>query len=256
MLIIIIIIIIILFVIYWLLYNNNNNQQFTMYSNKLTINDITNLKIGQFIMTNMFRIFNKICRKYNIKYWCMGGTLIGVMRHKGWIPWDGDIDISMLQEDYIIFQGIIQKELPNDLWFQDKNTDINYKSNIGKIRHLHSSYSDYDNHSWHNGLQIDIFIYKNINNMLIPNYNEGHEVNYNEGHEVIGSYDIIFPLKEMYFEDIFVYIPNKYEQYSINTWGSYPPSLVPVNKRYPHEGAINPYSISKKMKKKYSKLYI
>ena len=66
------------------------------YSDNLTIENIKKLNHGQRIMTKMFKEFNSICRKHNIKYWCLGGTLIGAIRHKGWIPWDGDIDIGML----------------------------------------------------------------------------------------------------------------------------------------------------------------
>ena len=50
----------------------------------------------------MLKMIDKLCRENNLKYWCQGGTLIGAVRHKGWIPFDGDIDISMLEEDYNI----------------------------------------------------------------------------------------------------------------------------------------------------------
>ena len=59
----------------------------------------------------MLKEFNRICRKYNIKYWCIGGTLIGAMRHKGWIPWDADLDIGMLKEDYLKFKKVSASEL-------------------------------------------------------------------------------------------------------------------------------------------------
>ena len=38
-------------------------------------------------MSNILLVFNDICRKHNIKYWCEFGTLLGIIRHKGWIPW-------------------------------------------------------------------------------------------------------------------------------------------------------------------------
>ena len=90
------------------------------------------------MMTNMFDKFNNICRRHNIKYWCLGGTLIGVVRHKGWVPWDGDIDLGILEEDYNKLKEILPKELPRDMWFQNKTNDKYYNSDIGKIRDLNS----------------------------------------------------------------------------------------------------------------------
>ena len=61
------------------------------YATSLSDKDIQGLKEGQRIMTEMLRVFDQICRRHHIRYWCMGGTLIGAIRHKGWIPWDGDL---------------------------------------------------------------------------------------------------------------------------------------------------------------------
>ena len=72
----------------------------------LSKQDIEDLKKVQIIMTKMFRDFDKICRKHNIKYWCGAGTLLGVIRHKGWIPFDGDIDIGMTLTEYEKFKKV------------------------------------------------------------------------------------------------------------------------------------------------------
>lgn len=212
------------------------------YSDKLSINDIKNLHKGQKIMTKMFSEFDSICRKHNIKYWCVGGTLIGVLRHKGWISYDGDIDLGILECDYNKLKSIIQKELSDDYWFQSNETDKLYKSNIAKIRHLHSCYSNYDNDKWHNGLQIDLFIFK-------------EESNYCYGENKKYEKNSIFPLKEKYFENIKVYIPNDSDKYIKMYYPDYK-KIYPVEKRFPNEGKINPYNISKNMKDKYPQLYL
>jgi phosphorylcholine metabolism protein LicD len=218
-------------------------------SPKLSKQDILDLKKGHKIITNMFREFDKICRKYNLKYWCLGGTLIGAIRHKGWIPWDGDVDVGMLEADYNKLQKIIQKELPKNMWFQDKTTDKYYKSDIGKIRDLNTNYKDYKSQSWHNGLQLDIFIFKHDNNNIYGS------------HPICGipdikkrNYNDIYPLKEIKFEDILVYVPNKYKHISKDIWGDLPPKLPNINKRFPHEGRFG-FGVPEWAKHKYQNLY-
>lgn len=57
--------------------------------------------------------FADICKKYDLKWWIDCGTMLGAVRHKGWIPWDDDIDIAMERNDYIRFLSIAKAELPS-----------------------------------------------------------------------------------------------------------------------------------------------
>ena len=176
--------------------------------------ELEDLQKGQKIMTNMLKEFDKICRTNGLKYWCVGGTLIGTVRHKGWIPHDADIDVAMLDTDFKILENIIQEQLPRNLWFQTSKTDKYFKRPNGntnylapRIRDLNSCYLNcQDGQLWHNGLQLDIFVFQDtMNNILRAPY---------EGKGDIKSIakNVIFPLKELYFDEVLVYVPNEYNK--------------------------------------------
>ncbi|MBQ1171354.1 MAG: LicD family protein [Lachnospiraceae bacterium] len=58
----------------------------------------------------------RICKKYNLEYFAGSGTLLGAVRHKGFIPWDDDIDVAMKRSDYMKLMNVIVQEMPSDFW--------------------------------------------------------------------------------------------------------------------------------------------
>ena len=101
----------------------------------------------------------RICEKYNINYFLIGGTLLGAVRHKGFIPWDDDLDIGMLREDYNRFVEICTNELDKDYFLQTSQTDEDYGFGFAKLKINGTIFLEYvskDNES-HKGIFIDIF---------------------------------------------------------------------------------------------------
>lgn len=84
---------------------------------EILLNGGEELRRVQLIQIELLTEFDRICRKYNLKYNINFGTLIGAMRHKGFIPWDDDIDVTMYYEDCDKLYEIMEKELNHDKYF-------------------------------------------------------------------------------------------------------------------------------------------
>ena len=102
--------------------------------------------------------FVRICKKHNLQYYLMWGTLIGAVRHGGFIPWDDDIDIGMPREDYKKFLKIAQDELGERFFLQCSKTDKYMPVSFAKIRLNNTAfYGKGDNNfKRHRGIFIDI----------------------------------------------------------------------------------------------------
>jgi lipopolysaccharide cholinephosphotransferase len=88
----------------------------------------------QMIQLEILIEIDRICRKHHIEYRLIGGSLIGAVRHKGFIPWDPDADISMNRADYNRFFAICREELNQQRFFlQEWRTDANYRWNYARM---------------------------------------------------------------------------------------------------------------------------
>lgn len=131
------------------------------------------LRQMQMIQLEMLVEVDRICRKYDIPYSIDGGTLLGAVRHKGFIPWDDDIDIIMLRADYEKFYLLSQKELDTERFFlQEERTDTYYYVGYPRIRRKHTIYqrAGHENMRYVSGVFIDLFILDNVpdNKILRP----------------------------------------------------------------------------------------
>jgi len=260
-------------------------EDFSKYNGEGTI-----LRKAQKRMLEILIEVDKICRKHNIPYWLDGGTLLGAVRHGGFIPWDDDLDIAMLRKDYDKLRKILPIELPKQFVFEDWRTNKDFNMKHGKVRDLNSYYEDsnWGNKNCYKGIYIDIFpkekliSYKwrkiidffygrafrrlhGFNNskieyviaclMWIPSYCVANISQFlanlfaknNLGHPFGGlpfyhdcKKSIIFPLKELRFEDKLFPAPYNHHQYLTYQYGDYM-QIPPAEQRITHASKIEIY---------------
>lgn len=104
--------------------------------------------------------FDRFCREHNLRYNLSFGTLLGAVRHKGFIPWDDDVDVDMPLEDYLRFTKLWLKYGDKEKYFfQSKQTDPKVPVLFNRLRLNGTTWSDPEHESFpiHWGIPIDIF---------------------------------------------------------------------------------------------------
>ena len=116
------------------------------------------------LLLDMLREFDRICRKYDIRYFLSGGSMLGAARHGGFIPWDDDVDVGMLREDFNRFKEIAPAELDPRFSYQSFTNRNGYHYFFDRITakntYFASRYSD--GYEMPKGFSIDIFVYDRV----------------------------------------------------------------------------------------------
>lgn len=119
--------------------------------------DSTRKKIWA-IQLDLLRALDSICKKNDLKYYVAFGSLIGAVRHHGFIPWDDDFDVVMLREDYERLLKLNQ-EFEHPYFLQTPHTDSNYAFSFTRLVNDNTTFCSnlFSYQGYHAGICIDIF---------------------------------------------------------------------------------------------------
>lgn len=123
------------------------------------------LRTLQLIELEMIVEVDRICRKNGIEYSIDGGTLLGAVRHKGFIPWDDDADIVFTRHEYAKFYRACKKDLDTEHFFlQEYRTDANYRWGYAKLRRKNTEFirMNQEQMKFCTGVCIDLFVNDNV----------------------------------------------------------------------------------------------
>jgi len=112
-------------------------------------------------LLKIFKVYDAICREHNLRYYAIGGTALGAVRHQGFIPWDDDMDLAMPMEDFLEFRRIAETELPEPYVLLDPDkvrlcpAAVTFKMHDSGTTHIAVNTMDYPER--YIGVFIDIF---------------------------------------------------------------------------------------------------
>ena len=116
------------------------------------------------IEKDMLREIDRICRQNDIQYFICYGTMLGAVRHGGYIPWDDDVDVAMLRSEFEKFRQIAPKELNSRFSYESHVNRNGYHYFFDRVTardtYFASKYSD--DYKMHKGLSIDVFVVDNV----------------------------------------------------------------------------------------------
>jgi len=120
-------------------------------------------KIQEIELENL-KVLDEVCQKLGIEFFAYGGTLIGAVRHNGFIPWDDDLDVAMERQDYVKFVNEAYKFLPEGYFLQTPYTDLKTPYLYSKLRRKGTKCIEYIAHKLNieQGIYIDIYPIDNI----------------------------------------------------------------------------------------------
>lgn len=130
------------------------------------------------VLLDLLLVFDDVCRRHDIKYFLIGGSALGAVRHRGFIPWDDDVDVGLRREDYNKLLTIARDEFKAPYFFQCFRTESGYFRTHAQLRNSETTAIVKGEmcggkaiHSFNQGVFIDVFILDDV-----PDDDEKYEV--------------------------------------------------------------------------------
>ncbi len=123
------------------------------------------LRQVQEIQKELIQEVKRICRKHSIHFCMVGGTMLGAVRHKGYIPWDDDADIGFLRTEYEKFRKVCKTELNHEKYYmQDLRDTEGYRWGYGKLRRKNTEFIRLNQEfmPYEQGISIDLMPFDNV----------------------------------------------------------------------------------------------
>lgn len=124
----------------------------------------------QIVLMELWHVFDAICKKHSIPYLLFAGSALGAVRHNGIIPWDDDLDVVLMREDYEKFLQVAEVELDQDRFFLQPEFSEHYPMFFSKLRKNRTACMERyipKDPEMHQGIYIDIFPCDNLSQSVI-----------------------------------------------------------------------------------------
>lgn len=127
---------------------------------------IENLNPLQLNLLEIFKWFDSFCRKNQLRYYAIGGTLLGAMRHQGFIPWDDDLDVGMPRKDYETFMQLMKEQKGRYQYETIFSPNEDFSFTIGKLYDTETTLIEQRRRTIKRGLFIDVFPIDGLSNTM------------------------------------------------------------------------------------------